>query len=147
MCHPPEKNAYPDRPQVAVGAIVFKEDRLLLVRRSQSPSRGKWAIPGGRVELGETLAQAAEREIFEETGLIIRAGKPVYTFDVIRHDRNGDVQFHYVIVDLEAEYTNGEPHPGDDALEARWVSGQESKNLNVSEYTLQLLRERYGFGK
>ena len=71
---------YPDKPQVAVGAIVINDGRVLLVKRSQPPSKGLWAIPGGRVELGETLKQAAEREIIEETGLTIRAGDPVYTF-------------------------------------------------------------------
>jgi ADP-ribose pyrophosphatase len=85
---------YPENPQVAVGAIVIKDGRVLLVKRSQPPSKGLWAIPGGRVELGETLKEAAEREIIEETGLTIRAGDPVYTFDVIERDDAGDCGFY-----------------------------------------------------
>ena len=73
---------------VAVGAVVIKDGAILLVKRGQAPSSGKWAIPGGSVELGETLQQAAEREIREETGLRIRAEQPVFTFDVIERDRH-----------------------------------------------------------
>ncbi|MEE9402308.1 MAG: NUDIX hydrolase, partial [Desulfobacteria bacterium] len=105
---------YPENPQVAVGAIVIKDGRVLLVKRSQPPSKGLWAIPGGRVELGETLKEAAEREIMEETGLTIRAGDPVYTFEVIKRDDTGRIRFHYVIVDLVADYLSGKLNASDD---------------------------------
>ena len=137
---------YPDHPQVAVGAIVFKNDRVLLVRRGQSPSEGLWAIPGGSVELGETLQEATEREIFEESGLTIKAKEPVFTFDFVEHDDTGRIRYHYVIVDLLADYVTGEPRPGDDVTEARWVSSQEMQRLEVSPKTLELLREHFGFG-
>ena len=137
---------YPDRPQVAVGAIVFKNDRVLLVRRGQSPSQGLWAIPGGSVELGESLQEAAEREIFEESSLTIRANEPVFTFDFVEQDDIGRIRYHYVIVDLMADYIAGEPRPGDDVTEARWVSSQEMKKLEVSPKTLELLKKRFGFG-
>ena len=131
---------------MAVGAVVFKDDRILLVRRGQAPSEDLWAIPGGSVEVGETLQQAAEREIFEETGIKIRAGKPVYTFDVIDRDKRGKIRFHYVIVDLLADYVSGEPAAGDDAAEARWVSAHELIGLEASAPTLHLLKSRFGFG-
>jgi ADP-ribose pyrophosphatase len=86
-----------------VGAIVVRDSRVLLIQRGQPPSEGLWAIPGGRVELGETLQEAAEREIKEETGLTIRARNPIHTFDVILRDEGGRVRFHYVIVDLLAD--------------------------------------------
>ena len=113
------KNGYPTQPVVAVGAIVFKNDRVLLVRRGQPPSQDLWAIPGGRVELGETLQEAAEREILEETGITICAREPVYTFDYIEQDGSDNPRFHYVIVDLIADYVSGKTRPGDDAADVR----------------------------
>jgi ADP-ribose pyrophosphatase len=141
------KNDYPDHPRLAVGAVVFKDDRVLLVRRGQPPARNLWAIPGGSVEIGETLQQAAEREIREETGIRIRAAKPIYTFDVIERDESEGIRFHYVIVDLLADYVSGELSAGDDAVEARWVSADEINSLAVNSTTLQLLKTKFGFGK
>ena len=140
------KNDYPDHPRVAVGAVVFKEDRILLVRRGQPPAEDSWAIPGGSVDIGETLQQAAEREIKEETGIRIRASKPIYTFDVIERDESGGIRFHYVIVDLSADYVSGEPSAGDDAVEARWISAEEIKTLPVNKTTLTLLQNKFHFG-
>ena len=143
---PKQTNDYPGHPRVAVGAVVFKDECVLLVRRGQPPAEDLWAIPGGSVEIGETLREAAEREILEETGIHIRASKPIYTFDVINRDEAGKVRFHYVIVDLAADYVLGEPSPGDDAVEARWVSAKEINGLAVSATTLKLLKTRFGFG-
>ena len=139
------KSAYPEHPRAAVGAVVFKDDKVLLVRRGRPPAKGQWAIPGGNVKLGETLQQAAEREILEETGIVIRAGDPVYTFDAIVRDEDGAVQFHYVIVDLAAEYIDGSPRPGDDADEVRWLDAQALDTLPVSPPTLKLLTETLHF--
>jgi ADP-ribose pyrophosphatase len=137
---------YPDVPQIAVGAIVVRNGQVLLVRRGQPPSEGLWAVPGGRIELGETLQQAAEREIREETGLTIHAGDPVFTFDVILRDEAGRVRFHYVIVDLQAEYLHGVLRAGDDAREARWISPHELDELPVNRTTLEVLKRIVGFG-
>jgi ADP-ribose pyrophosphatase len=129
-----------------VGAVVFKDERVLLVRRGQPPAEGLWAIPGGSVEIGETLQDAAEREIHEETGIRIRAAEPIYTFDVIERDKTGSIRFHYVIVDLSAEYVSGELTAGDDAIDARWISVDEINRLAVSSTTLQLLKNKFDFG-
>jgi 8-oxo-dGTP diphosphatase len=136
---------YPDRPRVAVGAVVFKEGKVLLVLRGKPPAESQWAIPGGCVELGETLQEAAQREILEETGIVIRAGKPVYTFDVVEQDKNGGIRFHYVIVDLAAEYISGEIRAGDDAADVKWLSSEDLQYRNVSATTRKLLKQHYGF--
>jgi len=132
---------YPDLPRVGVGAVVIKDDKVLLVKRGISPSKGLWAIPGGNMNLGETLKETAEREIMEETGIAIEAKDPIYAFDFMERDDEGAILYHYVVVDLLAEYRKGEPRGADDALEARWFAWEELKNLPVSKNTLALLRK------
>jgi len=144
---PASSGLYPARPRPAVGAVVFKDGAVLLVKRGKAPACGMWAIPGGSVHLGETLQAAAEREILEETGVVIRAGEPVLVFDTIQRDEKGVVQFHYVIVDLAAEYIGGDPKAADDAADARWVRSDELPGLDVNPATLKLLSGKYRFGE
>lgn len=141
----PGKREYPDHPRVGVGAIVIEKDRVLLVCRGIPPSRGLWAIPGGGVEIGETLKDAAEREILEETGIRIEADRPVYSFDFIERDDEGEIRFHYVIVDFMARYLGGEVKAADDAADAKWLTWKEIQALPVSPNTLRVLRA-VGFG-
>ena len=135
---------YPDAPRVAVGAVVFHQDKVLLVLRGQAPAKGLWAVPGGSVELGETLQLAAEREVQEETGLQVRAGRVVYTFDGIQRDEAGRVKYHYVIVDLLAEALDPtQPlRPSDDVQDAGWFTLAEIEHpgLPISETTRKLVR-------
>lgn len=141
-----EARLYPDFPRVAVGAFVFRDDRILLVRRAHPPAEGLWAIPGGIVALGETLQQAVEREILEETGVAVKAGEAVLTFEHIERDADGRVRFHYVIVDFLAEYLGGGVRPAGDAGDARWVAAGELSRLGVSRHTTEFLGKRFGFG-
>lgn len=130
-------------PQVGVGAIVVHQDRVLLVLRQRPPNAGEWAIPGGKQRWGESLQAAAEREIREETGISVRAGRPVFTFEHIVHDDNGEVEFHYVVIDLCAEYLAGEPVAGDDAGAVRWVAWDELASLPLNSTTLRALAELF----
>jgi ADP-ribose pyrophosphatase len=136
---------YPDAPRVAVGAVVTHQDKVLLVLRGQAPAKDMWAIPGGSVNLGETIQAAAEREILEETGLKIKAGEVIYTFDAIVRDEAGRVQFHYVILDLKAEALNpNQPlQPADDVYDAAWFSlpDLDRPDLAISDTTRILLQE------
>ncbi len=135
---------FPDAPRVAVGAVVIHEGRILMVERAKAPSRGLWSVPGGSVELGESLAEAAEREVFEETGIRVEAGAIVHTFDSVVRDDSGRVRFHYVIVDLQARYLEGEPRAGCDASAAEWRDPVEATAADVSPKTVELL-EKLGF--
>lgn len=142
----PSRGSYPPKPVVAVGAVVFRDNAVLLVKRGKPPSEDQWAIPGGSVHLGETLQTAAERELLEETGVTARAGQVVLTFDTVQRDPQGRVRYHYVIVDLEATYVDGEIRAGDDAADARWVSADDLQHLDVAPMTRNFLKKKYGFG-
>lgn len=131
-----------DAPVLGVGAVVRRDDAVLLVRRGTPPCQGEWAIPGGRVELGESLARAAEREILEETGVIIEAGEVVYSFELIEATA-GRVAWHYVVLDLAARYVSGEPRPGDDASAVAWVRFSELDRLPVNGTTRAALRKLF----
>jgi 8-oxo-dGTP diphosphatase len=139
-----QKLKRPSIPKVAVGAVVVKEGKILLVKRKYPPKKGKWAIPGGSVQLGETLQAATEREIREETGLLIKAREPFHTFDLIERDSRGEILFHYVIVDLHADYVSGKIIPADDVSNARWFAPDEIEGLEITETTKMLL-DKMGF--
>lgn len=131
----------PSCPSAAVGAVVIHDQKVLLVKRKDPPAQGQWAIPGGRIQLGETLQVAAEREIAEETGILIRAKEPIYTFDIIVRDREDHIRYHYVIIDLAAEYVGGALSPDDDASDAAWLTAHELQTLSVNTTTLKLLTQ------
>ena len=108
---------YPDRPFIGVGAVVLQRGCVVLVRRRQPPRAGEWSLPGGAVELGETLTQAVAREVLEETGLDVRVGPVVDVLDRITRDPAGTVQFHYVLVDYLCWAEEGEASAGSDAAD------------------------------
>jgi len=139
----PEKVNSSGHPVVGVGALVIHEKRVLLVKRRNPPAKNQWAIPGGKVNFGETLQKAAEREILEETGIVIEAGRPLLVFDVIQTKATGFYLYHYVIIDLEGWYVRGEVCSGDDALEAAWFDQDGLSKLNLNENTKKLLANYY----
>jgi ADP-ribose pyrophosphatase len=144
---PGSTRQYPAHPVLAVGAVVFKANHVLLVKRRNPPSQGIWAIPGGRVRLGESIQEAAQREILEETGVVITPRETVFSFDAIEMDRFNNVRYHYHIVDVAGDYVSGEAVAGDDALDARWVSRKALATLPVNEKTRSLLETKFDFGE
>lgn len=124
------------RPVAGVGAVVIHDQHVLLVKRAKAPKQGLWCIPGGKIRYGETLQQAAEREILEETGANIKAGAPVYVFELI----NEEPPFHYIIVDLLAKYISGEIKAADDAADARWFPLQDIELPEIDGETRKLLK-------
>jgi ADP-ribose pyrophosphatase len=138
---------YPENPQLAVGGVVIRDDRVLLVRRGKPPAYGEWAIPGGSVELGETLKEAVEREIREETGVTVRAGEVCYVFEAVKRDDAERIRYHYVIIDLMAEHLSGDPAPATDVTDAAWLGSAELEGRPVNTSTLALLRKLGFIGK
>ena len=122
---------YPEGPVVGVGVVIVDGPRALLVQRASPPDRGRWAVPGGVVELGETLAEAARREVREETGLDVQIGPYINLYDLIQQDDLGRVRFHYVLVHHLARYRGGQPQPSSDALAVGWFSAQEIAELDM----------------
>jgi 8-oxo-dGTP diphosphatase len=130
---------YPARPIVGVGVVVWHGDRVLLVRRGRPPRRGQWSLPGGAQQLGESLADAARREVFEETGLRVEPGDVVATVDSIERDPDGRVRYHYTLIDFTAEARTAELVPGDDAADARWFGLDEIDPLGLWSETLRII--------
>lgn len=127
---------------MGVGAVVIHEDRVLLIRRGKEPMRGRWLIPGGTVELGETLQEALVREVAEETGLRVEPRDVVLVFDRIQRD-GGRVSYHYVIVDYACDYVSGTLRAGSDAQDAAFVAEGDLPSYDVPEQALELVRRAF----
>ena len=116
---------YPDRPIVAVLAVVLRDGRALIVQRAQQPNAGRWGFPGGVLELGETVGEGAMRELMEETGIRAEAAGVLKVNDAIHRDSDGRVQFHYVLVAVRGIWRAGEGVAADDAAACAWASRAE----------------------
>jgi ADP-ribose pyrophosphatase YjhB (NUDIX family) len=130
---------YPEHPRVGVGAIVWRGNEVLMIRRANPPRAGQWSLPGGAQELGETIAEAAKREVFEETGLDIAVTDVVTVVDMIERDANGKIRFHYVLVDVNAEWVAGEPKAATDAQDACWISVEGLNTLGLWSETHRVI--------
>src|SRR5262245_22840423 len=112
---------YPARPVPGVGVVAFKDESVLLIQRGKEPRRGEWSIPGGAVEVGESVREAALREFREECGGEIELRELIDVVDIFSRDENGRVRYHYIVVDYWAEWQAGDPVAGSDVMAARWV--------------------------
>lgn len=130
---------YPDRPVVGVGAVVWRDDRVLLVRRGRPPRLGQWSLPGGGQQVGETLLEAVAREVREETGLALEEARLLTTVDLIDRDPDGRVRYHYTLVDFTAEAAPGEAVAGDDADAVAWFGLEGLPALGLWAETLRII--------
>jgi len=130
---------YPDRPWVGVGVVVWQGERVLLIQRGRAPRLGQWGLPGGAQAVGETLFEAAAREVLEETGLEVVPQAVVTALDSISRDEAGGVQFHYTLVEVLAECERGEPLAADDAMDARWVPADQVGDLVEWDETVRVI--------
>jgi 8-oxo-dGTP diphosphatase len=134
------RREYPEAPVVAVGVIIRQGNRIALVRRGKEPSKGLWTFPGGAIELGESLRDAARREALEETGLEVDVGKVATVIDNVVRDGTGQVRYHYVIVDYHARPLGGTLRAGTDVSEAVWAGLAELDRLQMTEKAEALTR-------
>jgi 8-oxo-dGTP diphosphatase len=131
---------YPSVPRVGVGAVVLDAGRVLLVRRGKPPLMGKWSLPGGLVELGETTREAVRREIAEECGLAIRVGEVAGILDRVVRDAEGRIRYHWVLVDYVAFVESGKLCAASDADEAQWVEVDTVERLDTTDGLLDMIR-------
>jgi 8-oxo-dGTP diphosphatase len=137
------KREYPEQPLVGVGSIIIENNRVLLVKRAHPPIQGQWSIPGGVLELGEFIRDAAVREVREETGLIVGQGDLIGVYDRILSDAEKRVQYHYVLVDFLCHVVGGELQASTDAAEVRWFTREELPTLKLSEDTLEAINKGF----
>lgn len=131
---------YPEQPLVGVGALIVQGGRIVLIKRGHAPLAGEWSIPGGMLELGETVRQGTEREALEETGLRVRAAELVGVFDRVVRDDHQRIFYHYVLIDFLCEVLSGELQAAGDAADARWFTPEEVEALALAFDTAEVVR-------
>ncbi len=137
------ERSYPDRPWVGVGGIVFRDDKVLLVKRGKEPGLGKWSIPGGAVDVGESVKTALQREIKEEAGLLVEVLDLIEVFERIIPDPQGRILYHYVLLDYWCGIKGGQLKAQSDADEAGFFPVVSLKSINLPRETEQVLLKAY----
>jgi len=143
---------FPETPLVGVGAVIIDRHtmddshvnaRVLLVKRAHPPLQAQWSIPGGVLEVGELVREAAIREAREETGLIVEPGELLGVYDRVLRDAEQRVQYHYVLIDFLCRRVGGELHAASDAAEVGWFTSEELPALNLAEDTLDVIQRGF----
>lgn len=135
---------HPERPIVGIGVIVWHGERVLLIRRGHPPRQGEWSLPGGAQRLGETVGEAAAREVREEAGIEIELGCLVAVVDLIDREPDGRIRYHYTLLDYTAEARCASLRPGDDAIDARWFTLQALSGLGLWQETVRVILAAQG---
>lgn len=138
---------YPEYPMVGVGAIIFRGSEVLLVQRGSEPSYGKWSLPGGLVEVGESLREAVEREVREEVGLRVGVGDLTAALDRVIPDEQGRPLYHYVLLDFLCEYLGGEPKPASDVLQCAFIDVQGLSRYPMTAGTQEVILRALGISR
>jgi len=145
---------YPERPVVGIGGVIIDQGRTLLIRRGSEPLRGEWSIPGGTLELGETLEEGVARELLEETGIKVRVIEIIEVFDRIYAD-DGTIlaqaqkkpRFHYVIVDYLCERIEGDPRAGSDVTDVAFAREEELSKYRLTETATRILKKAFAMDR
>ncbi|MCS7124023.1 MAG: NUDIX hydrolase [Candidatus Bathyarchaeota archaeon] len=138
------KRFYPSQPVVGVGAIIVCDGKILLEKRKGEPGRGKWSVPGGLVELGETVEEAVVREVKEETGLDVADPELIDVVDNIVRDEKGEIKYHFVIIDYLVKVRGGEVRAADDAEELKWIPLSEVEKYDLTKTFRFFLQKNRG---
>ena len=139
-----ERREYPRAPLIGVGAVAIKDGKILLMKRAFEPGKGKWSIPGGLVEVGETLSDACAREMEEETGIKIHVLELINAYDMIVPDEAGKIKYHYVLIDFLVRPIGGTERSSVEVLEMKWVTYEEARQLDMTNSARKALQELFG---
>jgi 8-oxo-dGTP diphosphatase len=134
---------YPDRPILGVGALIFRGGAILLVERGKEPLKGYWSLPGGVVEVGETLEQAIRREVREETGLEVELLDVLEIFERIMRDAEDRPEYHYVLIDYLCRSREGDPTPASDVAKVAWVRREQLGGYRITEGTTPVIEKGF----
>lgn len=135
----PDSREYPERPMAGVGGVVISNGRALLIRRGGPPLEGQWSIPGGMLEVGETIIEGVRRELAEETGIEVRVGGLIEVFERISLDAAGKTRYHFVVLDYLCEAIRGEARAGSDVTDVAWASPSELKKYSLTETATRVI--------
>lgn len=134
---------YPDRPLVGVGGVIIAEGRTLLIRRGGAPLQGQWSIPGGMLELGESIVEGVRRELAEETGLEVRVLDLIEVFERIIPGEGGRTRYHFVILDYLCEVVSGEAQAGSDVTDVAWAREDELAKYSLTEIATRVIKRAF----
>lgn len=134
---------YPQRPWVGIGVVVHKGEDILLIKRGKAPNLGAWSLPGGAQSLGETVFEAALREVREETSIIAHSPYLIDVVDSIHKDEHGEIEYHYTLIEVGCSYLSGTPIAGDDAKEAQWAPFTNIEDFKLMDKTIEIIKSSY----
>lgn len=143
----PGAREYPDRPMVGVGGVVILKGRALLIRRGGPPLEGQWSIPGGMLEVGETLIEGVRRELSEETGVEVEVGKLIEVFERINLDGAGKIRYHFVVLDYLCEAVRGEARAGSDVTDVAWAAASELGSYSLTETATRVILSAFAMAR
>lgn len=138
-----ERREYPERPLVGVGGVVISDGHALLIRRGGPPLEGQWSIPGGMLEVGETLLEGVRRELLEETGVEVRVLELIEVFERINLDAGGKARYHFVVLDYLCEALRGEARAGSDVTDVAWATSEELEKYSLTETATRVIQRAF----
>ena len=139
----PSPREYPERPLVGVGGVVIDGDRTLLIRRGSAPLEGQWSIPGGMLELGESIEEGVRRELAEETGIVVRVLELIEVFERVIPGEAGRTRYHFVILDYLCEMVSGEARAASDVIDVAWATDEELERFELTAIATRVIRRAF----
>lgn len=137
------RREYPERPLVGVGGVVIRDERTLLIRRGSAPLEGEWSIPGGMLELGETILEGVRRELLEETAIEVRVLDLIEVFERVTRDEAGKLKYHFVILDYLCEAMGGEAQAGSDVTDVAWARESELSKYSLTPTATRVIQKAF----